>query len=33
MENKTPHSQALLKVINEMISKADTDNNNELDIA
>ena len=32
MENKTPHSQALLRVVNDMISSADTDNNNELDL-
>ena len=32
-ENKTPHSQALLRVIDDTITAVDTDNNNELDIA
>ena len=32
MENKTPHSQALLRVVDDMLTEQDTDKNGELDV-
>ena len=30
MENKTPHSQAIISVVDELLSRQDKDNNGEL---